>query len=77
VQMSGQTYRVLFLCTGNSAAIKQAAFVDALTLISRRVDLLLSLPVEKLDRLVVEARVQAIGEVGNAIANVDRGGRKA
>jgi arsenate reductase (thioredoxin) len=58
-------------------AIKQAAFVDALTLISRRVDLLLSLPVDKLDRLVVEARVQAIGEVGNAIANVDRGGRKA
>ena len=39
-------------------------FVDALTLISRRVDLLLALPVEKLDRLIVEAQVQAIGEVG-------------
>jgi len=45
---------------------KQRAFREALTLISRRIDLLLVLPVEKLDRLVLEARVQAIGEVGLA-----------
>jgi arsenate reductase (thioredoxin) len=43
---------------------KRAAFRDALTLISRRIDLLLALPVEKLERLALEARVQAIGEVG-------------
>jgi arsenate reductase (thioredoxin) len=43
---------------------KRAAFVDALTLISRRVDLLLALPIEKLEKLVVEAKVQAIGELG-------------
>jgi arsenate reductase len=42
---------------------RRAAFQDALSLISRRIDLLLALPVEKLERLVIEARVQAIGEV--------------
>jgi arsenate reductase (thioredoxin) len=39
---------------------KRAAFLDALTLISRRVDLLLALPVERVERLVLEAQVQAI-----------------
>lgn len=53
---------------GDDAA-KQAAFVDALTLISRRIDLLLALPVEKLGRLVVEAQVRAIGEVGATAAH--------
>jgi arsenate reductase len=43
---------------------KRAAFVDALTLISRRIDLMLSLPIKKLERLILEARVQAIDEVG-------------
>lgn len=42
-------------------ATKRAAFIDALTIISRRIDLLLALPVEKLDRLIVEAKVRAIG----------------
>jgi arsenate reductase len=46
---------------GDDAAI-HAAFVSALTLISRRIDLLLALPIEKLDRMIVAARVQAIGE---------------
>jgi arsenate reductase len=45
---------------GNDQA-KRAAFLEALTLISRRIDLLLALPVEKLERLVVEAQVRAIG----------------
>jgi protein-tyrosine-phosphatase len=43
---------------------KRRAFREALTLISRRIDLLLVLPIEKLDRLVLEAQMQAIGEVG-------------
>jgi arsenate reductase len=47
---------------------KRAAFLDALTLISRRIDLLLALPVEKLERLALGARMQAIGEVGLASA---------
>jgi arsenate reductase len=45
---------------------RRRAFREALTLISRRIDLLLVLPVEKLDRLVLEAQVAAIGEVGLA-----------
>lgn len=38
------------------------AFRDALLLISRRLDLLLALPFDKLERLALEARVQAIGQ---------------
>jgi arsenate reductase (thioredoxin) len=45
-------------------AVKRAAFMEALTLISRRIDLLVALPMEKLERLVIEAQLQAIGEVG-------------
>jgi arsenate reductase len=45
---------------GNDQA-KRAAFLEALTLISRRIDLLLALPVKKLERLVLEAQVRAIG----------------
>jgi arsenate reductase len=46
---------------GDDAA-QQAAFVHALILISRRVDLLLALPMGKLDRLILDAQVRAIGE---------------
>jgi arsenate reductase (thioredoxin) len=49
---------------------KRRAFREALTLISRRIDLLLVLPIEKLDRLVLEAKMQAIGEVGLASTGV-------
>lgn len=53
---------------------KRSAFLDALTLISRRIDLLLALPVEKLERLALEARVQAIGAVHVSLApDVHRG----
>lgn len=45
---------------------KRAAFVDAFTVLSRRVDLLLALPIEKLERLVLEARVRTIGEIERA-----------
>ena len=43
------------------AAAKEAAFRAAFVLISRRIDLLLALPIEKLERLALEARVRAIG----------------
>ena len=45
---------------GDQAA-KRAAFRDAFLLLSRRIDLLLALPFEKLERLALEARVRAIG----------------
>ena len=43
---------------------KQAAFRDAFLLISRRIDLLLALPLEKLERLALAARVRSIGASG-------------
>jgi len=43
-------------------ATKRAAFRDAFLLISRRIDLLLALPLEKLEGLPLEARLRAIGE---------------
>jgi arsenate reductase (thioredoxin) len=42
-------------------AEKRAAFRDTFLLLSRRIDLLLALPVEKLERLALEARLKAIG----------------
>ncbi len=46
---------------GDEAA-RRAAFRDALLLLRRRIELLLSLPLEKLERMALEARVRAIGE---------------
>jgi arsenate reductase (thioredoxin) len=43
------------------------AFRDAFVLISRRIDLLLALPIEKLERLALEARVRAIGNTTGGI----------
>jgi len=43
------------------AEAKRAAFRDVFYLLSRRVELFVSLPVEKLERLALEARVRAIG----------------
>ncbi len=40
---------------------RRRAFADALRLISRRIDLFVSLPIEKLARLALEERVRAIG----------------
>ncbi len=45
---------------GDEAA-KRAAFRDAFLLLSRRIDLLLALPLDGLERLALAARVQAIG----------------
>jgi protein-tyrosine-phosphatase len=42
---------------------KQRAFDDALLTISRRLDLFLALPIEKLSKLALEHRVQSIGQV--------------
>lgn len=40
---------------------RRAAFAQALALISRRIDLLLALPFEKVERMALEARIRAIG----------------
>ncbi|MGH7528337.1 MAG: arsenate reductase ArsC [Gemmatimonadales bacterium] len=42
---------------------KRRAFDDTLLLISRRLDLFLALPMEKLSKLALEHRVRAIGEI--------------
>ncbi|HXQ27671.1 MAG TPA: arsenate reductase ArsC [Gemmatimonadales bacterium] len=48
---------------GDDAA-RRRAFRDAFVLLKRRIDLLLALPVEQLERLALEARVRAIGDAG-------------
>jgi arsenate reductase len=48
---------------GDEAA-RRAAFRDALLLIGRRIELMLALPLEKLERLALEARIRAIGTSG-------------
>jgi len=45
-------------------ATRRAAFRAALVLIARRIELMLALPLEKLERLALEARVRAIGGEG-------------
>lgn len=47
--------------TGDDAA-KLRAFRETLLVLGRRIDLLLALPIEKLERLVVEREVRGIGE---------------
>lgn len=47
-------------------AERRRAFDDALLLISRRIDLLLALPVEKLEKMALEKRVAEIGGAGIA-----------
>jgi arsenate reductase (thioredoxin) len=43
---------------------KRRAFDDTILMISRRLDLFLALPMEKLSRLALEHRVRAIGQTG-------------
>ena len=43
---------------------KRRAFDDTILMISRRLDLFLALPIEKLSRFALEHRVRAIGQVG-------------
>jgi arsenate reductase len=50
--------------------VQQAAFVNALRLISCRIDLMLALPIEKLERFALEQRVRAIGSVGDSADTV-------
>jgi arsenate reductase (thioredoxin) len=48
---------------GDETGVRRA-FEETIVLLSRRIDLLLNLPVEKLERLVLEQRVRALGQVG-------------
>lgn len=43
---------------------RRRAFREALTLVSRRIDLMLALPFWKLERLALEGRIRAIGGAG-------------
>jgi arsenate reductase len=49
-------------------ATQRPAFKDALVVLSRRMDLMLALPFEKLERLALEIRVREIGQAGVATA---------
>jgi len=44
---------------------RRAAFRDALVLLRRRIELMLALPLETLERMALEARVRAIGTGGD------------
>lgn len=70
-------YHVLFLCTGNLARsieewdefaragapqAKRRAFLKAFTELTSRIDLLLNVPLDTLDRRALEARLQEIGK---------------
>jgi arsenate reductase len=44
-----------------SEDVQQRAFEHAFLILARRIDLLLALPIDKLQRLAVESRVRAIG----------------
>lgn len=45
---------------------RRRAFVAAFATLRRRVELLLALPLDKLDRLAAEAKLREIGQVGSA-----------
>jgi arsenate reductase (thioredoxin) len=51
---------------------KRRAFDDTLLIISRRLDLFLALPMDKLSKLALEHRVQAIGHMGAVEAAEER-----
>lgn len=44
---------------------RKRAFVSAFAILRRRIELLLALPLDKLDRLAAQAKLQAIGQVGS------------
>lgn len=50
------------LATGGSHAEQAAAFADVFRMIRRRIDLFVELPVERLDRLALQRRVDGIGQ---------------
>jgi arsenate reductase len=51
--------------------VRRAAFIEALQLISRRIDLMLVLPIEKLERLALETRMRNIGDVEVPVAGTE------
>ncbi|MGE0061639.1 MAG: arsenate reductase ArsC [Xanthobacteraceae bacterium] len=53
--------------TGTDAEIA-AAFMDAYRMLARRIELFLALPMQKLDRMTLQARLKAIGKEQGATA---------
>jgi hypothetical protein len=51
-----------------ATSAQRAAFKDALVVLSRRIDLMLALPFEKLERLALEIRGREIAQAGVATA---------
>ena len=49
------------------------AFDEAYGMLKRRIDLMLSIPIEKLDKLVVTARLKDIGQTDGATAMAKTG----
>jgi len=45
-----------------SDEVKRCAFDHAFVMLARRIDLLLALPIDKLERLGLEGRIRAIGQ---------------
>jgi arsenate reductase len=54
---------------GDDAA-KRRAFHQTLTVLSRRIDLMLALPIDTLQRMALEARMKAIGLAGTSDATL-------
>ena len=56
---------------GGSDEERRRAFQAAYLILARRIDLLLALPIEKLQRLALEARVRAIGGAASLVHSGD------
>lgn len=53
------------VAVNSSEDTRKRAFVSAFATLRRRIELLLALPLDKLDRLAAQAKLQAIGQVGS------------
>jgi arsenate reductase len=58
--------------TGSEAQIA-AAFMDAYRMLARRIELFLALPMDKLDRMTLQAQLRTIGREAGAMARAQAG----